>query len=287
MKFLTSLYAGMALLTAGYAQAAPLPSHCENDTVEIKQILLQLADDPSASLADRVANAAEMMIGRGADGYYSTDSVGTLRLNVDTFTPETFVNTVLALADASRMTGANWRNFESRLGNLSLRRGENGGFPSIMWYSSDWIVDNTYRGNIRELTESYEGSRSTTKSLDAITRNRDKVAPLSNPDIFDKVRMTEMGYRTHRLPYLPKSSISRKDVDADMQNGDILVLLQKGDGFDTYRMGIVKVDPDGKHFICFDPQKGEVVKESEPLKRYFNLVTKHFSGYRWLRLREN
>lgn len=288
MKFkylLTTLTLASLSIISGYGSS--LPSHCENDTVEIMKILADFSDDNQMPLNERIAKIAVRFVGRGVDDYYATDSLASLRMNVDTFTPETYVNTVLALADASRLSGANWRNFENRYGQLALRKGEDNGFPSIMWYSSDWIVDNTYRGNLRELTGDFDGANFKTKSLDIISRNSDKVAALSDADTAERLKMVEMGYRSHKLPYLPKSAIDRKDVAAELQNGDILVLVSKTDGMDTYRIGFVVYENDEPHFAYFDPQSGEVTVRKESLKRYFNLVTKYFSGFRWLRMREN
>lgn len=278
------------LVLPSFAMKGELARHCDKDAAELADILgaLTSGDASGAAVSQheggrRVAEVAEMFIGRGADADYKTDSLAGLRLNVDTFTPMSFVNTALAIASASTTRMPSEAVVEQKLQDYSCRRGENIGFASLMWHSSDWVLDNIYRDNLKELTESYAGARSKIKSLDYMSRHRDEFKALANEETFDKVKMLEWGFRNHRLPMLPKSAIGKKEVAQDMRDGDILILIANNDGEDIYQIGVVKNDEDGAHLIHFDPAKGMVVKEPEPMKRYFNLVSKYFSGFRWLR----
>lgn len=272
----------MAINVAG--AFAALPAKSEADVKEASSLLESLSQI-STSKADRVAAAAEGLIGKGFDSYYNNDSTATLRLNMEEFTPLNFINTTLALAETASGTNPSEQEFENTLVKLSCRKGENSGFPSIMWHSSDWIIDNLYRGNISELTENVDGARSKTKSLDFMSRNPENFAAMKDSLTADKIKMIEFGFRNHRIPILPKSHISKKDVTEDLRNGDIIVMIANQDGEDIYRIGIVKIEADGAHLIYVDPEQGKVVKSPDVLKRYFNLVTKYFSGFRWLRLK--
>lgn len=277
----------LGVLSSHTAAHAESIYHCAEDSTEIRGILRAVRGDASLTRrGDKVLKVAEMLLDRGADDYYAKDSVASLRVNVHSFTPMTFVNTVLALALTAESPSGNQVEFENHLTDLSCRRGENAGFASIMWHSSDWIVDNIYRGNLMELTENYTGSRDKTKSLDYYTRHKEDFAALADADTYEKVRMIEMGFRTHRLPFLPKQYAERKDVLDDMADGDILVMISNNDGEDVYQIGIISKESDGlAHLIHFDPKAGKVVKEQEGMKRYFNLLTKYFGGFRWLRLK--
>ncbi len=261
----------------------PVPFHCEKDSVEIRELISSLSSDPDLTFGQRIASAAKNLTGKGRDDGMTTDSLYSLRVNVDTFTPMSFVNSCLALAKASLSPGAGWRSYSEALRNYSCRKGEDEGFPSLFYHTSDWIGDNIYRGNFSEMTERVDGTRSKTWSLDYLASNSSLFPVLSNPETLDRVRMTEMGFRTHKIPYLPKQSIGNKDIVSDLRDGDIVVLISDKDRSDFYTFGIVALEDDGPHLIHFDSKQGEVVVEPEPLKRYFNLVTKYFSGYRWIR----
>ena len=276
----------MMVMMAGLAASArELPVHCPEDTVKINSILAALKAS-GGTAADRMVLAAEALVGAGLDDYYATDSVAALRINVDSFTPLMFVNNVVALAKASDNPGVvDWHTFAREFEDISTRRGEFTGFPSIMYHSSDWIGDNMARGNIVELTENYPGVVARTKSLDEMTRMRKDFAALADSATFESVRMTEMGFRTHRVPSLKKETIKKKELTADLQNGDIILLVPNRDGIDIYDMGILKIEDGALRFIHLDPRSKQVVKESEDLARYMGLMTKYFQGYRILRLR--
>ena len=257
--------------------------HCDDDTLKAESVMLRIASlEPKGK---RLAEAALTLQGAGLDSYYRTDSVGSLQLNLDEFTPLMFVNSVIALEKASQKPGVNtWKNFASEFENIACRRGENTGFPSIMFHGADWITDNVFRGNIRELTEDYSGGVVVrTKSLDEMTRNRNNYAALADSANFDRVRMTEMGFRTHRVPTLKKETIEKKEVLEDLKDGDIIILVPGGDGIDIYDMGFVVIRDDGPHLIHLSPRTKTVVEEAETLQRYMKLMTKYFQGYRILR----
>lgn len=261
-------------------QASAVRFHCEKDTAEVVAVVRQLADVEGRGA--RVASAAEALVGRPADAAYYQDSTYTVSVNLDEFTPISFVNTALALAETAEHPSGGWRAYTKNFTNYSCRKGEDEGFSSIFYHTSDWLGDNIYRGNLNELTENGD-ARSMTASLDYLSANRDKFAALKNEDVYERVRMHEMGFRSHKIPYLPKQAVGNKDFAANVKDGDIIILVTTKDRTDYYDLGIVKMEEDGPHLIHFDQKKGMVVKEADTLKRYFNLNTKYFSGFRLAR----
>lgn len=266
--------------------ARSLPLHCPGDTAKVNAIIAQLRSG-NLSLGERAAAAALQLLGAGEDDYYSVDSVADLRINIDSFSPLMFANTVFALAKASEAPGSpDWHTFAREFENISVRKGDYQGFPSIMYHSSDWIGDNISRGNVAELTENYSPVIARTKSLDEMTRYRGKFAALADSAVFERVRMTEMGFRTHRVPTLKKETVKRKDLTEDLRSGDMIILVPNRDGIDFYDIGILSVEDGVPYLIHLSPQSHTVVKESDSLARYMALVSKYFQGYRIIRLRE-
>lgn len=230
--------------------------------------------------------AARMLEGAGEDDYYMTDSVAELRVNIESFTPLMFINNVIALAKASENPEpVSFNTFEKEFEDIACRRGTYNGFPSIMYHSSDWIGDNISRGNITELTENYNGVVARTKSLDEMTRKREKFAALADSSTFENVRMIEMGFRTHRVPTLKKETIKKKELTDDLREGDIILMVPNRDGIDIYDMGIITFEQGMPHIIHLSPVTHTVMMEKEDLARYMALMTKHFQGYRILRLK--
>lgn len=265
------------------ASAAVLPV-TEGSEDKLKSLTLHLREEAAGDLGARIASAAEMLVDSQEDSYYLTDSVATLRINLDSFSPLMFVNNAIALAKTSqKASNAELMTFSDELVAISCRKGADAGFPSIMYHGADWIGDNIARGNLRELTEDYAGVVARTKSLDEMTRKRGNYAALADSAAFETVRMTEMGFRTHRIPSLKKETIKKKEVMEDLQNGDIIILVPNRDGIDIYDIGIISMENGAPHLIHVSPQTHKVVKETDDLARYMALVTKHFQGYRILR----
>lgn len=259
----------------------------DSDKARIEQ-LLQTPGLERDRVDRNCALIAEALKGSRGDDYYYSDSIADLRLNPNTFTPITFINTVAALANASSVYAqAGWSDVAKALQDYSCRRGEDNGFSSLMWHASDWIGDNTYRGNVRELTADYSGCVDRTKSLDYLTRHRDRFAVLADSATYEKVRLTEMGFRTHRVPTLKKETIGKKEILEDLRDGDIILLNPGEDGIDIREIGFVINREDGPHMIHYSESAGEVVETEDPLPRYFKLKTKIFNGYRILRMKLN
>lgn len=261
--------------------------HCEKDTVKINNYINELKKS-GGNLGERISKAAKFFIGVPEDNYYQTNKKARLRINVDSLTSLGLINNAIALVKASMQPGySNWRNFATELDNISLRGGVDKGFPSIMFHTSDWIIDNTSRGNVREITEDFQGGVVVrTKSLDELTRKRDKFAVLEDPEVFESVRMFEMGFRTHRIPTLKKETIKKKDVLEEMEEGDVIILVPNRDGIDCYDIGIVTFKAGEPYLIHLSPEKHLVVEEDESLIKYMPLMTKHFQGYRIIKVRE-
>lgn len=228
---------------------------------------------------------AGALVGSPSDPYYSKDSTAVLRIDTRSFTPLGFVNTVAALADCARtLQRPTWRDFWQRYGELSLRRGEDRGFTSLMWHASDWGGDNVYRGNLRDVTDSFSGCVEKTKSLDYLTRHRDRYAALADSATYETVRMTEMGFRTHMVRVLRPETLAGKEVAEGLRDGDIIIFNPRADGSDIYTVGFVVKRPDGPHLIHLSPDTGKVVEEKDTLYRYAKLKSKLINGYRLLRL---
>lgn len=276
----------LGLLLAFLPCAAELPRHCGQDEARLAGIVERLKAE-KRTRGENLALAASLLQGAGEDSYYMADSVGTLRVNLDSFSPLMFVNSVIALVKtADNPSGTDIAVFSRQLEDIVCRRGENHGFPSVMFHTSDWIGDNISRGNISELTEDYAGVVARTKSLDEMTRKRSDFAALADSAVFEQVRMTEMGFRTHRIPTLKKETVKKREVLEDLRDGDIILLVPNRDGIDMYDIGFVKMEEGVPHFIHLSPQTHTVVTEKDDLGRYMALVTKYFQGYRILRVKD-
>lgn len=256
--------------------------HCERDTAEITAMLHELHTQ-GKDVSERRVLAVGMLSGRGYDTDVESDSTGIVKLNIHSFTPLSYINTVQALASASDHEYPTWRDFVREYEKIAFRRGEDSGYASVLRYGTDWIADNLYRGNIKELTENYDGAVSKIKSIDYISRHRDKYAALANPEIYDKIEMIDMGYKQQRIPYLKRQYITRNDVVSDIKDGDIIMMLDNADGLDIYGVFYVTVRDNKLYLTGFNPLTDKIETLPEPADRMFKLMIKNFYGFRWLR----
>ena len=280
-KIMFAVAAALIFMSGMKVSAARIAD--EADTTKV-MTLVRDNFSPGGDPGMLAGKIAESLIGAKRGEVTMEDSVGTLLIRTDTFDDMGFLNMVAAIARLSTSPGHKRVNeFAKELENVSFRRGEDKGFPSRMIYLSDWVVDNKARNNVKELTASYSG-QFRTKSLEKVTRNRDKYAALKDSAVFEDQKMVEMGFRTHKVPHLKREQAGYKDVINDMRDGDIIVLLTSDPATDALEIGFVREREDGFHFIHPSYETGTVIEEKDTLDRYLKRNAKRTYGWRWLRL---
>ncbi len=272
---------------AAFSAEAAIPTyryHCEKDTVFANRALTQLAG--IERMGDRVVAAAKLLEGIPAGVSVENDSVGTVMVSFHSFDNLDFLTAVMSLAKGAPINDSDWTTYGSMLENTGRRKGEDKGFASKLKYGSQWIVDNIYRGNVKDMTEYFEGSTFKTKTLNHFTRNRDKFPALADSAAYEGQRMVEMGFYSHKIPHIKKQTVNNKNFTSLLQNGDIIFMLPNEIDYDVYDVGIVEIMEDGPHLIHLSHETGKVTSDPYPLSRLFKLENQHFYGFRFLRPEE-
>ena len=281
MSMLKNIIMSAGLLIAGFLPViGEVRYHCEEDKTKAMELV---SHAEGSEYGDRIVNAAKALIGTPYGKAADNDSLGTIMVRLDTVNQREFIYLSLAAGKTAELTNGSLQDFEDRLENISRKKGKDTGFASQFFYGSDWIQDNVYRGNLREMTEYLDGGDSRTKTLDYVSRHADEFPAMSNPETAEKVRVDEFGYRSHRIPHLKKQSIGNKAVKELLKNGDIIILNNPDPDFDIYDIGIVSMENGEPYLIHISREKGEVVEDEYPLQRLFKVEGQHFYGYRWLR----
>lgn len=257
----------------------------ESDTVRITKLLLdnENISDPN----QRVANIARQFI----DTPYEASTLEcegpeSLTVNLDGLDCTTFVENVLALAITSGEHRTSWRDFLYNLEGLRYRGGELDGYPSRLHYFSDWVVNNSHRGNIVEVTNQFPDYRSQIKTLDFMSKNAGKYPALADSTTLADVKNFEMGYRKHQYPYIPWNNVASKAVREKFKDGDVIAILTKAPGLDVSHMGfIIKDDKGQPHLLHASSKEGKVILDNQPLMEY--LKKNGSPGIRVIRLPQN
>lgn len=256
--------------------------HCQEDTVKVSAILSKTAEH-GGTFGERCVFVAGQLEGTPWSAPLDNDSAGTIIVNMHGFDRLGFVNTVMALADASMKNMPTIKEFVYSLEAMSRRKGVDDGFASQLLYGADWIVDNVYRGHVKEMTEYVGGGGFKVKTLDYVSHHKDEYPALKDSIVLEKVKMIEMGYRSHRIPHLKKQSAGNKLLHELMQNGDIIMMLSPELDYDIYDIGFVEMKNGEPYLKHISHESGIVVTDEYPLSRLFKIENQHFYGYRWLR----
>lgn len=284
-----SLEDGVARGVVTMAEAPQTPKyrfHCEKDTVEIGEMLGTLWQHRDLPIADIAVKAAELLEGRPYVGHTLEGDVEQLVINVDQLDCVTFVENCFALAMTVKEGRRSWREFSRNIESLRYRKGQQKGYDSRLHYTTDWITDNVYRGNIVDVTPTLPGAKSLTKTLNFMTRHRDLYPALQDEEVYQRCREIEEGLRSMRIPYMTKESANQKNVIAELKDGDMISFVSPKDGLDSSHVALLRII-DGKPYMMHASLKGKkVIFEKEPLYNYFKYSKRDAPGFRVLRLKE-
>lgn len=255
--------------------------HCGNDSIRVMELIEKAKR--AENYGDRIVLAAKALEDTPYASAADNDTEGTIMIRLDSLNQREFINMVLAAAKTVGLTSPSLRDFEKNLENISRKKGKDEGFASQFIYGADWIVDNVFRGNIKEMTEYLDGGSYKTKTLDYVTRHADQFPAMADSVTAEKVRVAEFGYRSHRIPHLKKQSIGNKNVKELLKPGDIIIMSPMDEDFDIYDIGIVSIENGEPTLIHISREKGAVTVDPYPLTRRFKIDGQFFYGYRWLR----
>lgn len=254
-----------------------------SDTTRINAIL-----NEAMAMNDRQANEIMTFIGeKFIDTPYQAGTLEgspeTLTVNLDGMDCTTFVETVAALALTVSERRNSWQDFIYNLEQLRYRQGRLDGYASRLHYISDWIVDNTHRGNLREVTDRMPGVKYQVKTLDYMSRHRDAYPALADDSAFDKIKNCEVGYRSHRFPYLRSSSLMGKKAPTWIKEGDVIAFTTKTEGLDVTHIGIVTIKNGEIHLLHASSKNGKVLTDPMPLAEYLR-KNNNITGARFIRI---
>lgn len=263
--------------------------HCDKDTTIIND-LLSCSELQDLSPAARTAFFARKLVGSKSSlrtDVLEADSL-EFTVNIHSFTPLSLISTCIALAQAFETSSApSWRDFADKYENVMFKKGEATDFVSLFLYPSDWIADNIFRGNVTDATMNLDGLnfKRKEKSLDYISHHRDSFKAFANEKNYDRLKMLEMGFRNHQIPYITNGDLMNSGrFKAHAKDGDIFFLLTPDFNLDSREMGILTFDGDKLLIIQLSPSKDEVTMEELPFEHYVKRNVKRIQGARIIRI---
>ena len=258
------------------------------DTTLINSILVDLAQNDPGSPGERVAVLGQKFIGTPYVAHTLEAPDGEderLTVNLSELDCTTFVETVFALAKTVGEGRTSWRDFVNNLESIRYRGGELNGYPSRLHYIADWIVDNTYRGNIIDATNLFPAISYTTKSIDFMSTHRDNYPALKDSLNFERVKSTELGYRNHRFPFVKTRNLSELPTRQAFRNGDAVALTSSLKDLDVTHLGLIIIVDGEPHLLHASSSLGKVVLSDEKLADFMKR-NRSLTGVRIMRLKD-
>lgn len=256
------------------------------DTSRINSMLIEVLKARPERPGDAVLMFANKFIGTPYKGGTLEGDEEVLQVNIDSVDCTTFVEMVMALAMTVEQRRASWLDFVYNLQNIRYRNGTIAGYPSRLHYNADWAVDNTHRGNFKEVTTFFPRYSYIVKTIDYMSANADKYKSLADSANLAGVKNTEIGYRNHRFPYIKTVDTGTKEVKAEFADGDILAFTTNVKNLDVTHMGIV-VKKNGEPYVLHaSSSAGKVVLSERPLNEFLK-KNRNMTGVRVFRLINN
>ena len=253
------------------------------DTTTITRILIKATDLCAGSPNQLIEFIGREFIGTPYKAGTLEGSPEALTVNLEEMDCTTFVETVVALALTVENHRCSWIDFLNMLESIRYRNGYADGYASRLHYISDWVITNAHRGYIKDVTDRIPQSDVQIKTLDFMSRNRSKYPALSDSTTFEGIKNMEVGYRSHRFPYIKSARLSSKPIINALKGGDIVALTTKTNGLDVSHIGILVIEKDGPHLLHASSKEGKVVIDKLPLAEYMRNAHQ-LTGIRVLRL---
>jgi hypothetical protein len=212
-----------------------------------------------------------------------------LVVNLREFDCTTYLESVLALTLAWQDVATQpnpalaEQTFRNYLTKLRYRNGRIEGYASRLHYFSDWLRDNERKGLIADVSNGLPGNLTVAKPVSYMTTATYKYPHLSNPDTFKQLAETEASLSQQPFSFIPTKNI--RQAEAQLHEGDIVMLLAARPGLDMKHVGLAVRQPNGRMYLLHaSSDHGMVVISPYPISDYL-IQHKRLSGIRVARLR--
>lgn len=178
----------------------------------------------------------------------------------------TFVENVLALAEASASGTPSWQTYLEKLQQIRYRDGKIEDYTSRLHYTSDWLYENEKKGLIADITKEIGGVPLAMDVSFVSTHPESYMQLQSHPEYIAVMAKKEKEINSRQYYYIPKEEIDKQE--AQIRTGDIVCFVTSIKGLDISHVGIVHKEGDKMTFIHASSGKKRVIINEESLQDY-------------------
>ncbi len=234
------------------------------DTTRLTEILIALGKMDRSNPEAIVAEAGNRFLGTPYVAGTLEGPTEQLTINTEGLDCTTFVETALALALTVESNRTSWHDYINSLEQLRYRNGRVNGYPSRLHYVSDWIIDNSHRGVLKEVTDRIGFTHTQIKTLEYMSQHRDAYPALADSANFAGIKNVEMGYRSHKYFYIKPINLP----NTNLREGDVVALTTNIKGLDVTHLGIIKMANGTPHLMHASSKQGKVIVDELSLAEY-------------------
>ncbi len=179
----------------------------------------------------------------------------------------TFFETTLVLSRCIKKGKTTFADYQNELLIIRYRNGVLSDYASRLHYTSDWIYDNEQRGIVENVTCKIGGVKYDNEVSFMSEHPQSYKRLKDNPDLIEKIRLMELEVNSREHYYIPQEKIA--DVEAGIQNGDIIGITTDINGLDVSHTGMAIRMEDGRIHLLHAPMAGKKIQITEsPLADY-------------------
>ena len=198
----------------------------------------------------------------------------------------TLVENVVALTLCVNCKRYCWSDFLDALTQIRYRDGRLDDYTSRLHYFTDWIVDNTRKGEVSEVQQqSAPFTAVQTINVSYMSAHPDAYKALkAHPKMVPVIKKQEEKLNGRKYRYIPKSEVKNTEaLRKAVSDGDIIAITCSKAGLDIAHLGFAVWRKDGLHLLNASQLHKKVVEEPMTLGQYLSKHPSH-TGIRIIRI---
>ena len=268
----------LATIILALLPIAALPQeaiYTSEDSIRIEDILQRSTIEETCSTGECIIAIANEFIGeKYVGGTLEQGAEEPLFISCTELDCTTFVELVLAIAKTAHDGSCSFSDICRNLESIRYRNGKNSGYASRLHYISWWITDSAKTGIIEEVTPQI-GNKKQALNLNFMSTHPGSYPMLAeNPELVTEIEKLEIPYRSIDVNYIPKEEVEHTGNE-NIKAGDIIAITTSIPGLDVTHIGFAHYHNGSLCLLHASSSKGEVVKETVPLRDYLMNNRRH------------